>query len=163
MITDNAAALRILMVEDLYMIPDAGVKTQENNEELPPPLYFDYLGENNQYLLIVVDYPSDTYISEDGLHLLRKILAAKKMDTRDIALLNISKHPSPTFDALKDFFGSKRILLFGVAPQQAGLPALSANKTESYRDVHLLATYSLTELDADVQKKQLFWNVFKSF
>lgn len=171
MITNNPTALRILMNDDIYIIPegitdelDADVVNDEiQKQENLSPSYFEYLGENNKYTLVIVDYERDTFIDDAGREFLKKILAAKSMDMQDIALLNISKHKNTDFDTLKNFFACSRIILFGVAPQQIGLGHITANQAEAYNDVNVLATYSLGEMSGDAKKKTEFWNVLKSF
>jgi hypothetical protein len=175
LITHNSTALRFLMTEDLYVFdapvsqagnPVADVKTEpvpEVKKEEQQKLSFDYLGENNRYFLILVDDPSQPVLNTPHKEMLMKIMAAKKLELRDLSIVNLAKYPGATFDDLKNFFTCSKLALFGVAPQRIGLPPLSANTPEKHLETRVLATFGLEEMSSNTDKKREFWNVMKDF
>src|SRR6476620_1008765 len=106
LITHTANALRFLMTEDIYDLGDAinsatpqpapvPILTNEDRklpvvEDKPAemkPLSFDYLGENNRYFLIIVDDKTHPSLNTTHKEMLMKIMAAKKIEIRDLAIL----------------------------------------------------------------------------
>jgi hypothetical protein len=182
LITHNPYALRFLMTEDLY---DLGDSTQLAKGELRPGetlpetitephaekieedqvelVSFNYLGENNRYFLIVVDDKSHPELNTPHKEMLMKIMAAKKLELRDLAILNIANYPHANFVQLKDFFSCNRVTFFGIDPRTLGLPAIGANQTGKHLDVKILATFALEEMSSNTDKKREFWNVMKDF
>lgn len=182
LITHNANALRFLMTEDLYDLGDAEQSPtptltsveviakeesdspgQDNQAEEIHVLSFDYLGENNRYFLIIVDDKSHPSLNTPHKEMLMKIMAAKKLELRDLAILNLAKYPDSNFSDLKDFFSCNRLTLFGIDPQRIGLPAIGANQPAKHMDVKVLTTFGLEEMSSNTDKKREFWNVMKDF
>lgn len=181
LITYDANALRFLMNEDLYDLGDVIQqdkldKTLENpiiKHEEPkntetlngeqPIRSFNYLGENNRYFLILVDDKTHRELNSPHKEMLMKIMAAKKLELRDLAILNLAQYPELQFEQLKDFFSCNKITLFGIDPQKMGLPALGANRPGKYLEVKVLATFGLEEMISNTDKKREFWNVMKDF
>lgn len=163
------------MTEDLYVIdaplsptpnPVAEIKTEpvaETKKEERKELSFDYLGENNRYFLILLDDMSHPMLNTPHKEMLMKIMAAKKLELRDLAIVNLAKYPGATFGDLKNFFTCSKLALFGIAPQRIGLPPLSANTAEKHMDTRILATFGLEEMSSNNDKKREFWNIMKDF
>lgn len=175
LITDNSNALRFLMTEDLYVLEEAILPTVQTNpgpiaepdqeikkEELQE-ISFNYLGENNRYFLILVDDKTHPSLNTPHKEMLMKIMAAKKLEMRDLAILNLAKYPGTSFEQLKGFFSCNKITLFGIAPQMIGIPAIGANEPGKHLDTKILATFSLYEMNSNTDKKREFWNVMKDF
>lgn len=182
LITHNINALRFLMNEDLYVVEDL-VQTEKQEElpqdpiireELPPTgavisedkstvTNFSYLGENNRYFLVLVDDKTHKELNTPHREMLLKIMAAKKLELRDLAILNLAQYPGTNFEQLKDFFSCNRIILFGMNPGDIGLPAMGANQPVKHQSVKVLATFGLGEMSINTDKKREFWNVMKDF
>jgi hypothetical protein len=124
---------------------------------------FSYLGENNKYFLILVNDEKHTHLNKELQEMLIKIIQAKALELRDVAILNLRRYSGIQFKALKDFFAPSRVVLFGIDPRIIGLPGMGSNEPEKVEDVKALATYHLEEMKNDVAKKRAFWNVLKSF
>ena len=144
----------------------------ENNEKLTPPekiieipqtTDFKYLGENNKYILIVVKEPSADFLKQDDLGFLLKILAAKKLELKDVAIINTEKHSSLNFDDLKAFFAFSKIITFGINPQILQIEGAVANKKSTFKETSVLGTWELSKLQQDEKKKAIFWDELKSF
>lgn len=178
LLSQDIAALKLLMNDDLYQIsneilevktapekPKLTQKIESEVEEIKPaiPTDFNYIGENNKYFLVLVDDKIHTTISSAHKDMLLKIMQAKGMELRDMAVMNIDKYYDVKFEALKSFFVCSKLVLFGIKPAQIGLPNLALNKIESFKGVKILCANSLTEMQNDVSKKRDFWNVMKSF
>ena len=144
--TDNPTALQVLFTEDLYQVTAAHTlaevptKAVEENKTT----YFEYIGENNAYFLLLIEDNTQASIHASMLDTLLKIMQAKGL-------------------TLKDFFACTRLALFGIDPQQLQLPPLAANQPESIRQVKVMATYSLSEMETNLDKKRQFWSVMKNF
>lgn len=173
LLAEDLPALRLLMSEDLYRVHEAmpeparevpqssGQEAQGQAPEEAP--VFSYLGENNKYFLILVNDPGHQHLNTADREVLLKILQAKGLELRDVAILNAGKFPRVTFSQLKSFFVPSRIVFFGLSPEQFGIPALSTNIPGTHGDVKLLATYTFPEMQADINKKKAFWQIMKNF
>lgn len=169
----------MLFTEDIYLITEeqTGLPVQQVNtvpvikpeHTIQPPVNispttdFEYLGDNNKYFLILIEDKIHTRMNPAHQEMLLKIMGAKKLELRDLAILNINRYPETKFDTLKNFFSCNRVVLFGITPAQIGLPAASLNKVNSAGTVKLLPTYSLEEMRNNDDKKREFWTVMKNF
>ena len=161
--TTNPVALRVLFSEDIYFVDDLGEQAivEQPIVEVKESIVFNYLGENNKYFVILVNDPAVEHINSKDLDALTSILAAKKMEIRDVAILNYAKYPKATFSDVKSYFVNTRLVLFGINPQQLGLPAMESNKICDHENVKVLASFSFAEMQADPSKKRIFWNEMK--
>lgn len=174
LLIDDPNVLRLLMTEDIYIlnekkIPDpvsiqsqAEVLKQESLAE-SPALEFAYLGENNRYFLVLFEDNTRKELSNEHKEMLLKIMSAKSLELRDLAIVNLALYPQASFSELKKFFSCNRIALFGINPQRIALPAIPANKPEKYMDVKILPSFSLDEMSSNTDKKREFWTVMKGF
>lgn len=124
---------------------------------------FNYIGENNKYFLILIEDQIHTNLKAAHKEMLVKILQAKKMDLRDVAIVNVQKYPDVTFAQLKQFFVCSRLLILGIPASGIGLPPGNLNLVNKINEVKTLTSYSLTEMENDKVKKREFWNVVKEF
>jgi hypothetical protein len=155
-------ALRLLMTDDLYLIDEqtkpAYVETEPEVADSP---VFDYSGENNKYILILVHDEKHAILNSEDVSSLTAILNAKKLELRDVAIVNLHRHPKSIFEALKQFFSCSKLVLFGINPKQIGLPEISNNEITKHDGTKVLATYSFAEMATDTAKKRAFWNEMK--
>lgn len=182
LITNNPAALQLLMTDDLYLLKEENIPSEISEPKLAlkqvlgnpiaanrsiPEIKelkdFAYLGENNKYFLIIVDDKTHKDLNAAHKEMLLKIVQAKGLELRDLAILNLDRHKGATFNNLKEFFVCNKIVLFGISPQQIGISTISLNKPEKYQNVKILVTYSLEEMKNEVDKKREFWTVMKPF
>lgn len=167
LLTNNPGALRMLMTEELFLVKEEPVIYKPDIE--PTQLAqadiqadFIYLGDNNKYFLIVVNDEKHIHLNKEYLDMLLKIIQAKGLELRDVAILNLNQYPGTLFKDLKDFFVPAKVVLFGIDPKITGLPAMSSNEIQHADQVKILATYHFEEMKSDVNKKREFWHVFKS-
>lgn len=173
----NPLALHFLMTDDLYrvnseeLVVEAIINPKLQNTEataateveepIPAPIYFDYLGENNKYLLVLVNEPAHKHIEPKELEALLNILKAKKQELKDVAIVNLHTYPGATYPALKDFFACNSIVLFGINPSLLGIDGIQSNQQVAHQGTKVLATYSISEMLANVDKKRAFWDEMK--
>ena len=134
-----------------------------DSEEIKKPKEFTYLGENNKYFLILIDDTKNREISSLHKETLLKIMSAKGLELRDLAILNLDQFPDTTITELKEFFSCSKLALFGINPQRIALPGISSNKVENHANVKLFSTFSIDEMISDVTKKKEFWAIMKEF
>jgi hypothetical protein len=195
LLTQNSNALRLLMTEDLYILPEneqlipakaeqaPEISSQKINEIKVPEIpaqqakeilpqkavepekirEFSYLGENNKYFLILFNEPNQKDISSTQKETLLKIMSAKGLELRDLAVLNLNQYPGVNYTDLKEFFSFNKIVLFGIDPQQISLSSQSSNQVVKLESVKILCTYGIDEMINDTTKKREFWNVMKDF
>jgi hypothetical protein len=136
-------------------VPDSAV--------IKKPKEFSYLGENNKYFLILIDDAKNKEINSLQKETLLKIMSAKGLELRDLAILNLDQFPGTNITELKEFFSCSKMVLFGINPQRIELPPISSNKVENHANVMLFSTYNIDEMINDVTKKKDFWAVMKEF
>ncbi|MEJ6981841.1 hypothetical protein WG906_15340 [Pedobacter sp. P351] len=125
------------------------------------PSFYEYLGENNKYILILFNDPAHKTIVPKELETLSNILKGKKQDIKDVALVNLSSYPTATFSSLKEFFACNSIVLFGINPAQLKIEGVQANQITSYQGTKILSTFSIAEMLSNVEKKRAFWDEMK--
>lgn len=138
------------------ILPQKAVEAQKIRE-------FSYLGENNKYFLILFNEPDHKEISSIQKETLLKIMSAKGLELRDLAVLNLSQYPGVNYNELKEFFSFNKIVLFGIDPQHISLSSQSSNQVVKLESAKILCTYSIDEMIKDTMKKREFWNVMKDF
>jgi hypothetical protein len=176
--SNDFVALSLLINEDIYSVrEDEDVpKVVETSSEKPiepdkevesvkeeVQKSFNYLGENNKYILIIVKEASANFLQPKDLSFLLKILAAKKLELNDVAILNLEKTTNPNFDSLKEFFACNKMITFGINPQILGISGVVANKKSTFKETPVLGTWDLQKLQADKIKKATFWEELKNF
>lgn len=164
--TEKLQAPEAVIIPEIKQLPDTAAIPEEIKvpaEEVKKQVSFTYLGENNKYFLILIDDSKSNEISELHKETLLKIMSAKGLEIRDLAILNLNKHQGTSFSQLKDYFSCNRIALFGIDPKRIELPSMSSNKVESHMNVKILATFGIDEMINDVVKKKEFWAVMKEF
>jgi hypothetical protein len=176
--SNDFIALSLLINEDIYSfredddIPqvletssDKPIKPDHEVESVKEEVQksFNYLGENNKYILIIVKEASTNFLKPNDLGFLLKILAAKKLELNDVAILNLEKTKISNFGSLKEFFACNKMITFGINPQILGMSGIVANKKSMYKDTPILGTWDLQKLQADKTKKTIFWEELKNF
>lgn len=153
MLKMDSQALPYLFNEEVYLI-----------QERPKITHFDYLGENKQGILFIVqNVNGNQNVSNEYKELIIKILSNIKLKMNDIALLNIASNPTVSFDDLKKFFNPQKIVCFGVQSIQLGIQdTIPENVIYSIENIKLLFTRSLAELTNNQEAKLAWWSAMKS-
>lgn len=130
-----------------------------------PASAYKVLGNNRQYVAVVVRFPGEAFLPENHLQLLTKMLGACKLNLGDVAIVNDATQ-QVNINVLKDQLSPKRVLLFGVTPEETGLPLnFPAFKDQEYAGSTYLYTPSLDELNKETEEgkvlKRKLWESLK--
>lgn len=145
------------------------LKPEVANRIAPTPaqpeknIVFNYLGENTKHFLILIGESEEMEIHPLKKETLLKIMSAKGMELRDLAVLNINQYPGVSYDDLLQFFSFNKLVLFGIDPQEISLPPHGINQLVQMESVKILYTYRMDEMISDTHKKREFWNIMKDF
>jgi len=168
--TDNAIALQALMSETIFMHGmDAGPVASSVGEVLEerqnkPSEEFIYQGNKSTGVLFILRYPDYPYFSPAAEDAFVKTLGALGLSLDNVAVVNLANTHNPNdFKRIMQFFEPTKITLLGVEPISLKLPEIAHNSYMKGRIATVFNTFSFEEMFADVQKKRLFWNEFKTF
>lgn len=157
------AAEKVFIAEKTVM-PEMPVAIPvPDSAAIKKPKEFSYLGENNKYFLLLIDDAKNSEINSLHKETLLKIMSAKGIELRDLAILNLDQFPGTNITELKEFFSCSKLVLFGINPQRIELPDSSSNKVENHANVTFFSTFSIDEMINDVTKKKEFWAIMKEF
>ncbi len=159
----NATLMSSLYKRVLVAIPTAGPsgKTGPRPEEAAeaPDHGIRYLGNHRQRVTVLVNNPEHTFMPENHLALLTKILSACQMNMGDVAVVNVAAGP-PT-ERIPALLGSRKVILFGTEPGKE----LTLFEPYPSGGIHYLAAPSLDELSSDTaegkQLKARLWTGLK--
>ncbi|PRD49088.1 hypothetical protein [Sphingobacterium haloxyli] len=168
--TDNPIALQALLSETLF-IPKEKVESavspvgsvvddasREKAEE------FIYQGDKSTGILFILRYPDYPYFSPQAEDAFVKTLGALNFSFENVAVVNLANPHNPNdFKRIMQFFQPTKITLLGVEPISLKLPEIAHNAYMKGKVATVFNTFSFEEMFADVQKKRLFWNEFKTF
>jgi hypothetical protein len=131
-------------------------------KEAPEKKQWKYLGENKKKVLIVVNYKEVIHIPDAQLGFLTNLLGACNLNLGDSAIFNSHQYSATDFNNIISFFGPKTIFLFGIKPDDFGLPILFPHfQVQAFNDATYLFTPSLQEIEADKNLKSKLWACLK--
>ncbi len=193
LLSTNSAVLTALLGSDVYHISEATSQSEQaslianepilekqaiatepsitsqqeatrSSEQAPTNVHYNYLGENNKYILILIDQPlKSEIISAKDLLLLEKTLAALKLELRDVAIVNLQQCEALHFKSLKEFFSCNKVLGFGVELAKIGIEKeVPINTVFRIEDCPFLLASSLEELSNNQAQKVIWWSAMKS-
>ncbi|KGE15237.1 hypothetical protein [Sphingobacterium deserti] len=172
LVTHNPAALQALMSETIFINGAETVMSQVDGgevmatpqEALADAEEFVYTGDKSTGILFILRYPSYPYFSPQAEEAFVKTIGALKLTLANVAVVNLANAQNPNdFKRIMTFFEPKKITLLGVEPASLNLPAIGHNAYMKGRVATVFNTFSFEEMFADVEKKKLFWNEFKTF
>ncbi|MGI4749355.1 MAG: hypothetical protein ACRYFB_01875 [Janthinobacterium lividum] len=167
MIAENAAALRILMNDDLYLSQEdlqqnhfaaIGVEPEPILPEKITTPEIQFLGENLQNFLILTDEP----IQENHLKALENTLLRKQLTLDDAALVDFSAQKNISYEQLHASFMPQKLVLFGLNPEKLGLSETGLNQVMQVDELKVLYTYSFSEMLGNKEKTKAFWEPMKN-
>jgi hypothetical protein len=161
----NHINLPATVLVDLYS--NSLVDTGETNvvkKEKPGPSIepvpsegLKWLGNNNKFVLIVVNTPDAVHVPDNELQFLTNMLSACKMTIADVAIVNINKQSHNYKEILKEL-SSRTALLFEIEPAAFGLPMnFPYFQIQPYAGCSFLYAPSLRELESDKVMKSKLW------
>jgi hypothetical protein len=130
-----------------------------------PVANYKFLGNNRQQVAVIVRFAGEAFLPENHLQMLTKMLGACKLNLGDVAIVNDASQ-KVEINALKDQLSPKRVLLFGVSPEETGLPlSFPAFKSQDYAGSTYLYTPSLDVLNQETEEgktlKRKLWESLK--
>jgi hypothetical protein len=139
--------------------------TQEEAAPASAPLAYKFLGNNRQRVVVIVRFAGEAFLPENHLQMLTKMLGACKLNLGDVAIVNDATLPV-NMNTLKEQLSPQRVLLFGIAPDETGLPLnFPYFKDQEYAGTTYLYTPSLEELNQETEEgkllKRRLWECLK--
>ena len=130
--------------------PASAVSQMPDMGQAPTPIFtspapadapYRYLGKNARNISVIVHSLTEAYLPEAELQLLTKMLDACKLNLGDVAIINLAAH-AVHYNQLAAQLHPQKTLLFGVQPEQIGLPlSFPPFKEQEYAGcTYLLAT-----------------------
>ncbi len=117
-----------------------------------------FLGNNRSGIAIIVSNDAHLYLPDDQLNFLLGVLAACKFTMDDVAVINLHKNEGIGYKAIAEQLSSKKVMLFGVAPTEIGLPAdFNPYQIEAYHHQHYLPAACLSVIQQDKAEKTKLW------
>lgn len=117
-----------LIMSELYkntLVSDETVGNRPAKQDIPENeaigSEYKFLGKNQKKVVIIVRYANETFIPEDHLQFLTKILGACRLNLGDVAILNDSMQKIDIV-RIKQQLEPEKILLFGIEPAEIMLP-----------------------------------------
>lgn len=187
LLSTNSAVLTALLGSDVYHISEATSQLEQasiianeptlakqeiaseqvvirSTEQALKTVNYDYLGENNKYILILIDHPlKSEIISAKDLLLLEKTLAALKLELRDVAIVNLQQCEELHFKSLKEFFSCNKVIGFGIELAKIGIEKeVPINTVFRIEECPFLLASSLEELSSNQAQKVIWWSAMKS-
>ena len=187
LISTDSAVLTALLGSDVYHISEATSQLEQasliakepniekqviaaeqvvirSTEQALKTVNYDYLGENNKYILILIDQPlKSEIISAKDLLLLEKTLAALKLELRDVAIVNLQQCEELHFKSLKEFFSCNKVIGFGIELAKIGIEKeVPINTVFRIEECPFLLASSLEELSTNQAQKVIWWSAMKS-
>jgi len=187
LLSTNSAVLTALLGSDVYHISEATSQLEQaglianeptvakqeiaseevvirSTEQALKTVHYNYLGENNKYILILIDQPlKNEIIAAKDLLLLEKTLAALKLELRDVAIVNLQQCEELHFKSLKEFFSCNKVLGFGIELAKIGIEKeVAINTVFRIEDCPFLLTSALEVLSNNQAQKVIWWSAMKS-
>lgn len=156
----DPVALQYLMTDDIYLIHEEPVPQASDDSAGKSPT-FNYLGENNKFMLLLIQEDSHPNLRSNELEALANILGAKRMSLKDVAIVNQRKYSASSWKEFKAYFACSSIVLFGIDPTEIKIRTLPRNAITDFEEMQVLFTYSFAEMLSNVDKKREFWNQMK--
>ena len=133
---------------------DAG-QAEENFQPQAKEWDFQFLGENQKKVLILVNDAQNEVSTTQGLEVLRKIVRKLGLSGKDFALVNYARYKGAAFADFKQFFDCRLLLSFGVDCACLQLPQSNLHALVTYRQVKIVITQRVDILDDD--HETLLW------
>lgn len=122
----------------------------------------NWLGGRGQPILVIVNQPAFPYLSNEDLPFLTRLLNACKLTLEDVAVFNLSRHPTASPNEVLDFFSPRMALCFGVSPSGWGMPVdFPRYQLQAWRGCTFMHAPDLAELSNDTEQRKLCWAALK--
>jgi hypothetical protein len=155
----NNIQLSPQLLASLY--PDVIIETPGKQQEKKSE--FRFLGNNKKNILILVSKEEIPFLEDIELNFLSNILAACKFSLADVAIVNLRNNATTGYSSLIQFFNSKYVLLFDVAPQEIDLPFNFPHfQIQKFDQCIYLSAPELNKIEPDKATKTQLWTSLKN-
>jgi hypothetical protein len=161
---ENTAALRFILQDDIYLLPDDKIyadKTPVEPVTETPEVKLNYLGGYKKGFLVVVHYPGHQFIDDGHLTALENILKRKEYTIDDVAIVNIA---TLTVDAAQVLahFNPQKLLVLGKNAMPQNMQQLPLNELQQLENYTVLYSFSFDEMMDNNAHKKVFWDEMKN-
>ena len=155
----NNIQLSPQLLAELY--PDVIIEVSGKEPERKTD--FRFLGNNKKNILILVSKEETAFLEDFELNFLTNILAACKFSLADVAIVNLHNHAATSYSSIIQFFRSKFVLLFDVAPQEIDLPFNFPHfQIQKFDQCIYLSAPALNKIESDKTTKTNLWTSLKN-
>lgn len=143
---DNGAIAQLFQGNDVYVLPPQGAVGG-----------FPIVGSGTNGVAVV--YNQTDGLGAEDQEQLYKILAALKLDTAAIALINLAQVPAPAFSNIVRQTQCQYLLVFGATPADMGMLVAAKRYVElNMQGARILFSDSLELLRQDPKRKRYLWD-----
>lgn len=154
-LTLSENAIASLYTTPLVHIPDTSAKTTSAQ--------IKFMGSNQQHITILVNATDARFLNDKYFAFLSGILNACKLSVADVAIINIHQQKNLHHQNISTLTNPKIVLLFGVAPEEIGLPLHFPHfQVQPFNHITYLSSPSLDKIEADKLLKTQLWTSLKS-
>jgi hypothetical protein len=154
--------LPAIVLQDLYKNSLVDIDTGAVKKSSKKTAGLAFLGNNQKQVTIIANDDTSIYLPDEELNFLMGILNACKLTMADVALVNIAKTGTITYNEIEQQLHTGTMLLFGVAPLQLQLPLQFPHyQIQKFNGLVYLAAPALTTIAADKVEKTKLWNCLK--
>lgn len=119
-------------------------------------------GGNKQHIILLVNNPDTTFVTDEQLSFLSGILSACKLTFEDIGLINIAFSSTLSYKTLSERFTPVIVIMFGILPQQIQLPFVMPEfQRQFYNNQVYLTVPALHNLENNKDLKRRLWVVLQ--
>ena len=150
------------LIASLYTAPLVCLQKEENTTPLPAdPVKF--LGSNQKHITILVNESNAVFLTDISLTFLTGILNACKLNMSDVAVINIYQSENNHYTAINSATLPRIMLLFGVSPQEIGLPFYFPHfQIQPFNNTTYVSAPHLSNISDDQSLKVKLWASLKS-
>ena len=150
------------VIQDLFRNSLVDLSDNEKKQSISTTKELTFFGGNKQHILLLVNNPDTSFVSDEQLTFLSGILNACKLTLEDIGLLNIASHPAISYKKISETFNPRIVMMFGILPDTIQLPFVMPEfQRQSYNNQVYLAVPTLTELENNKELKRKLWTVLQ--
>ncbi len=146
------------IIQHLFQKSLVDLSTGKEEQLLPPSGELNFFGGNKQHIILLVNNPDATFITDQQLTFLSGILNACKLTLEDVGLINIASYTGVSYKKISDNFNARIIIMFGLLTDEIQLPfVMPEYQRQSYNNQVYLAVPSLNDLENNRELKRKLW------
>ncbi|HTN08946.1 hypothetical protein [Agriterribacter sp.] len=128
-----------------------------------PAAHIKFLGSNQKHITILVNASDAPFLSDKSFIFLTGVLTACRLNVADVAIINIHQSKNNHYLSLNAATRPQTVLLFGVSPQEIGLPLHFPHfQVQPFNNTTYVCAPALDSIEADKPLKAKLWVSLKS-